>query len=78
MSGKCLQLVHNQFRRLTNPTEKLMTTLRPLDRTHHHLRSGTDIQSSFPDPIRPQILFDGFLACKPGISMPGLHAFSYC
>lgn len=21
---------------------------------------------------------DGFLACKPGISMPGLHAFSYC
>lgn len=57
MSGKCLQLVHNQFRRLTNPTEKLMTTLRPLDRTHHHLRSGTDIQSSFPDPIRPQILY---------------------
>ena len=34
-----------------------MTTLRPLDRTHHHLRSGTDIQSSFPDPIRPQILY---------------------
>lgn len=23
-------------------------------------------------------LIDGFLACKPGISMPGLHAFSYC
>lgn len=57
MSGKCLQLVHNQFRRLTNPTEKLMPSLRPLDRTHHHLRSGTDIQSSFPDPIRPQILY---------------------
>ena len=57
MSDKCLQLVHNQFRRLTNPTEKLMTTLRPLDRTHHHLWSGTDIQSSFPDPIRPQILY---------------------
>ena len=25
-----------------------------------------------------QAFFDGFLACKPGISMPGLHAFSYC
>ena len=57
MSGKCLQFVHNQYGSLTNPTEKLMTTLRPLDRTHHHLRSGTDIQSIFPDPIRPQILY---------------------
>ena len=57
MSGKCLQFVHNQYGSLTNPTEKLVTTLRPLDRTHHHLRSGTDIQSSFPDPIRPQILY---------------------
>ncbi|MGE4702532.1 hypothetical protein [Bifidobacterium breve] len=24
------------------------------------------------------LIIDGFLACKPGISMPGLHAFSYC
>lgn len=56
MSGKCLQFVHNQYGSLTNPIEKLMPSLRPLDRTHHHLRSGTDIQSSFPDPIRPQIL----------------------
>lgn len=67
MSGKCLQLVHNQFRRLTSPTEKLITTLRPLDRTHHHLRSETDIQSSFPDPIRPQILYhlDFLTGLKP-------------
>lgn len=30
------------------------------------------------DEIMKMFAVDGFLACKPGISMPGLHAFSYC
>lgn len=49
-------------------------------KSYHVPESATEIPK---DSVNRRIVFrfdcvDGFLACKPGISMPGLHAFSYC
>lgn len=45
--------------------------------------SGSDMSrwQTFTDMVRaaaePLTKVDGFLACKPGISMPGLHALFF-